>query len=130
MTTTAANRNLKDIGKIIDLFETPGKWCRKVWAEDKDGNEVPVTSPDAVSFCLFGAALKFSIYPNSQESLNNLITKISQSIKFLYSEIHWWSRDPSGQTIVVYFNDKIAKDSNDVLQVLRHTKEHLLEDLG
>jgi len=46
--------------KAADLLAEPEGWTQDAFAEDADGNSVPIDSPDATCFCIRGAIMKVS----------------------------------------------------------------------
>jgi hypothetical protein len=47
-----------EMRRLLEFYEGhPERWTQKVFARDKHGEKVAITSPDAYCFCLVGAIL-------------------------------------------------------------------------
>lgn len=80
-------------------------WCKNALARDKDGNRVGYKSEEACSFCGMGAIYKASIEMNVDGN------KAFERINEMFGKKH---KDGS----IAYFNDRVAKDAEDMAKAL------------
>ena len=96
-------KNLSEIKNLQELFEDEKRWTQFAEARDQGGGSVGADSPDAVSFCLYGAVQRIYQKKDRDEVFNKL-TQITHCS-------------------VIYFNDSLGykekKTINDIRKLVK-----------
>jgi hypothetical protein len=83
--------------KAFELIAKEENWCKGAFAKDKEGNNVPITSPNAFKFCMLGAINK--CYP--VEAYSNRVRHVEEIIAEKYPNKfrHMMSFNDDGATL-------------------------------
>ena len=94
--------------KMRELLGTPGGWCKRYYALDKNKTCVRATSPDACQFCLEGSIWAASTRLNENvPSTSDIFVKTKAFLQFLLPDMS-----------LIYFNDLPERTLEDVLRFL------------
>ncbi len=101
---------------IMTDLQTPGLWLQGDFAEDKDGYSVHSSDPNAVKWCLLGLIEKHTYHNGAAKQL------VSAEI---VKEIQLRTHDRYAG--IIYYNDKLARDANDVFATVCETKQAVFQ---
>ena len=80
--------------KSFALIDSPEKWIQNKFAQDKDGNEVNLTSPNAVCFCSLGAMRRID----------------KKQLSYLYTRAEKYLEDLTDGSAIFEYNDSITHE--------------------
>lgn len=98
------------VSKAIELLEKG--WCQRAFAKDQDGNQVPVDSPDACTFCTLGALIRAGL------EINPDTTTVSIH-QLAFYEITDALRAHTDSHSIAGFNDLAWTKKDDVISLLK-----------
>lgn len=100
--------------RMTFLLATPENWIKGVLSRDAAGDVVPIDSPSACRFCLFGAAIRAYPY-DGINSMTEIFANWLDTMMMQYKHVYG----------IVIYNDDPATTFADIKGFLAYCKAHL-----
>lgn len=97
------NTELEHLRKMRELLANG--WTQDTLAQDKTGEPVWPTNPDAVCFCIVGSTNRACSLPSTKVKIFNLLARVL-------------AHQADGRTDITYFNDMPGRTQAEILAVV------------